>query len=101
MRGSPGPEEAKRARSVTKKNGNHKVFFNVDEHEVRKQVVYNRINNRLKALEEHNQEKLCRICFSSGEPAEQNKKKSFRVKNPLLSPCNCTGSSRYIHLECL
>jgi len=25
----------------------------------------------------------------------------MRLKNPLLAPCSCTGSSRYIHLECL
>jgi hypothetical protein len=34
---------------------------------------------------------VCRICF---EPSEDN-------HNELLSPCNCSGSLRYIHVDCL
>ena len=34
---------------------------------------------------------ICRICF---EPAEE-------ANNALLSPCNCAGSLRYIHVACL
>lgn len=34
---------------------------------------------------------VCRICF---EPSEEN-------HNVLLSPCICSGSLRYIHVECL
>ena len=33
---------------------------------------------------------LCRICY--GEEEE---------KNPLIYPCNCSGSMKYIHFECL
>lgn len=32
----------------------------------------------------------CKICLSEEEPG-----------NPLLSPCNCTGSVRYVHLHCI
>lgn len=32
----------------------------------------------------------CRICLSEEEPG-----------NPIISPCNCTGSVKYIHLECI
>lgn len=33
---------------------------------------------------------ICRICLSEEEP-----------ENILISPCNCTGSMKHIHLECL
>lgn len=32
----------------------------------------------------------CKICLSEEEPT-----------NPMISPCSCTGSMKYIHLECL
>lgn len=32
----------------------------------------------------------CRICLSEEEPG-----------NPIISPCSCTGSVKYIHLECI
>ena len=58
------------------------------------------INNKLKylyiKLKNVNDKNLkplkCRICFSEG---------NFEDKNPLISPCNCTGSVKYIHLNCL
>eukprot|EP00347_Sterkiella_histriomuscorum_P013486 403364531 len=34
---------------------------------------------------------LCRICFSE----------LFTDQNPLISPCKCSGSMKFIHLECL
>ena len=36
---------------------------------------------------------LCRICFE-GTPTED-------PSNPLVSPCHCAGSLRYIHVNCL
>ena len=35
--------------------------------------------------------KLCRICYIEDETNE----------NPLVQPCKCSGSMKYIHLECL
>lgn len=32
----------------------------------------------------------CRVCLSENED-----------DNPLISPCSCIGSCKYIHLECL
>ena len=32
----------------------------------------------------------CRICLSEEEP-----------NNPIISPCNCIGTVKYIHLECI
>ena len=37
----------------------------------------------------NNGNKICRICFSNAD------------FSPLITPCNCTGSSKYIHLSCL
>ena len=37
-------------------------------------------------------ENLCKICLS-GESDE--------INDPMLSPCKCSGSVRYIHLQCL
>ena len=36
--------------------------------------------------------KICRICYME----EENKD-----ENPLVQPCNCSGSMKYIHLKCL
>jgi len=36
-------------------------------------------------------EKICRICYC-GETEEEN---------PLIHPCSCTGSMKYIHFKCL
>jgi len=35
--------------------------------------------------------KACRICYIEEET----------IENPLLQPCTCSGSMKYIHLECL
>lgn len=37
--------------------------------------------------------KSCRICLDEGN--------EFDEKNPLISPCKCAGTMRYIHAECL
>ena len=82
------------------------------------------MSTRLKALKQHNEEKSCRICFGNDQEGDDSQKKDEdekekekekekegpkkhkssrmkRIENPLLAPCNCTGSSRYIHLKCL
>lgn len=52
------------------------------------------ISLKLKNINEKRKEKIlkCRVCFCEG---------NFEGKNPLISPCNCTGSVKYIHLNCL
>lgn len=35
--------------------------------------------------------KVCRICLEDSEEDE----------NPLISPCKCDGSMKFIHLKCL
>ena len=59
------------------------------------------VNNKLKLLymklkTVNEKQKIktykCRVCFCEG---------SFEGKDPLISPCQCTGSVTYIHLNCL
>jgi len=44
-----------------------------------------------KAGRRDEEEKVCRICLDSEETLE----------NPLIAPCKCAGSMRYVHRECL
>mmetsp|Transcript_116 Transcript_116/g.224 ORF Transcript_116/g.224 Transcript_116/m.224 type:complete len:118 (-) Transcript_116:40-393(-) len=38
------------------------------------------------------EEKQCRLCFQGSE---------YELCNPLLTPCDCRGSQKYVHLRCL
>ena len=38
--------------------------------------------------------KICRICYAEEEPVSD-------FNNPLVQPCKCSGSLKYIHLNCL
>lgn len=43
-----------------------------------------------------NPEKLCRICLGcDGEESDSND------DNPLFAPCVCSGTMKYVHLECM
>ena len=53
---------------------------------IKSQLSNTKKNNPLKSY-------LCRICL--------NESTNDSTTNPLINPCNCTGSVRYIHLECL
>ena len=65
-------------------------------------LVTQGLERKLEALDQHLQEKVCRICFCGEDPSLEDEKDPQGVKaNPLLAPCGCTGSSRYIHLSCL
>ena len=61
--------------------------------------VCKRIGEKLQEYSKHAQERTCRICFCPEEADDDNAGR--KVKNPLIAPCQCTGSARYIHLECL
>ena len=43
-------------------------------------------------LNTNKKKKICRICYLE----EENK-----ISNPLIKPCKCSGSMKYIHYECL
>ena len=63
-----------------KKNLSSKNFFS-----------QNFFNEKSKSLKEKEKNKTCRICYCEEETME----------NPLIHPCNCSGSLKYIHLNCL
>ena len=80
------------------KNKSKNVFYYNNGNNIK---ISNSINNKLKNIylklkninEKNKMKSLkCRICFSEGY---------FEGKNPLISPCNCIGSLKYIHLDCL
>lgn len=48
------------------------------------------LNSNLDQLRERPEEVCCRICLSEEEP-----------NNPIISPCECIGSVKYIHLNCI
>ena len=51
-------------------------------------------NNKIKKIEIKSTKKIkiCRICYLEEESPEEN---------PLVQPCKCSGSLKYIHLKCL
>ncbi len=53
-------------------------------------------NENIETLSVHskkqNKEKICRICYME----EENE-----LENPIVQPCHCSGSCKYIHLNCL
>ena len=54
------------------------------------QIEHNKIK-KLKEPKDFSGNKLCRICYGEDDNEE----------NPLLQPCTCSGSMKYIHLNCL
>ena len=49
-----------------------------------------KITNKLK--QEKIKNKICRICYQEEDDS---------LLNPLIKPCKCSGSMKYIHLKCL
>ena len=48
--------------------------------------------NILSVHTEKKKEKVCRICYMEEED---------ELENPIVQPCHCSGSCKYIHLNCL
>jgi len=46
------------------------------------------------------EELICRICFT-GECDEPDGEDLSTGLNPLIAPCGCIGSQKYVHIECL
>ena len=53
--------------------------------------IAKRVSKNSETITEQNNKPICRICLS--EEYEEN--------NPLIHPCNCDGTMKYIHLHCL
>ena len=49
-------------------------------------------NNNHKKDEKKEKIKICRICYLE---------EFDKDNNPLIKPCKCSGSMKYIHFECL
>lgn len=49
-------------------------------------------NEDYKNKRKNNKNKICRICYMEEDDA---------ISNPLLNPCICSGSMKYIHFQCL
>ena len=47
--------------------------------------------NEIENKEKRKKKKICRICYIEDDTDE----------NPLIQPCICSGTMRYIHLDCL
>ena len=87
---------------ITRKNSIKTKNDAIDEQQQKNDLLYaDSINNKLKNLylkvkdvneKIKNKPINCRFCFSEG---------LFDGDNPLISPCSCTGSVKYIHLNCL
>lgn len=84
--------------------GNPNLLVNEDINNINVPIATEEINLHvsprerylIKEFQETNKEKLaenliCRICQS-----DENTK-----ENPLISPCKCTGSIKYIHINCI
>ena len=54
-------------------------------------IQKNILKNTISVTDKNNNKPICRICLS--EEYEEN--------NPLIHPCNCDGTMKYIHLQCL
>ena len=94
------------------KNGNNSYYFDSNNdllktiksnnnYDKKSNKISESINNKLKLLYMklktiNEKQKLkhykCRVCFCEG---------NFEGNDPLISPCKCTGSLTYIHLNCL
>ena len=53
------------------------------------------MNELINKKKSHKQkQKICRICYMGEDESET-------ITNPLIKPCNCSGSMKYIHFMCL
>ena len=69
-------------------NDNNSIITNFSQN--LKEVQIEKIKKKIET-KENTQNKLCRICYGEEENED----------NPLLQPCTCSGSMKYIHLNCL
>ena len=85
-------EHNDRSDNETERNNNNKKTSNnnVDNNKNKDLISCNE-SDKNSEINKRNK-KICRICYM-----EENDKK----KNPLIKPCKCSGSMKYIHYECL
>ena len=81
---------AKNNQNKNKANDNNKSV-NTNFSQELKEITSPIKTKKIKESKDSTQTKLCRICY--GEEETQD--------NPLVQPCICSGSMKYIHLNCL
>ena len=72
----------KKNKSKDKDKDSVSVGTNLQEVQIKSKGASEKVESRYK---------ICRICYSEEESED----------NPLIQPCICSGSMKYIHLECL
>ena len=77
--------------NINNKNDNNDISYDeIKSKDNKNKIVINNLNKNINNNNDKNADKQCRICFNSDENI-----------SPLISPCSCTGSLKYIHLLCL
>ena len=74
-----------------KKNENEKGIIDLDENKNINEIKEEKKINKKIDSNESQQNKACRICYLEEETKD----------NPLVQPCICSGSMKYIHINCL
>ena len=74
--------------NISKKNKKENIVAFTSVNLDNKDKIY----NKDLLLNVNKKKKICRICYLE----EENK-----ISNPLIKPCKCSGSMKYIHYECL
>lgn len=67
------------------------VQVNSDIYKKKSKFLNLKANFNKSKIEEKKKDLFCRICYEEEDKED----------NPLLQPCNCHGSMKYIHLNCL
>ena len=71
---------------------NKKIEQDNNEQNIRNNDQKINIHQSINKMSVNKLPKICRICYTEEEPDS---------KNPLVQPCKCSGSMKYIHLNCL
>ena len=70
-----------------------KIIVYQDNKEKTEEKKYDKIENKIDIKKEKAKiNKICRICYQEEDDP---------LINPLIKPCKCSGSMKYIHLKCL
>ena len=69
------------------KTNNNSIIENTNSNKTNSKKILNKSSNKTN----HKSNKICRICYM--EESDE--------ANPLVQPCICSGSMKYIHLKCL
>ena len=67
-------------------------FNNLGNLNIHKITIFPNTKKNKDIKKEKNKNKLCRICYQEEDES---------LINPLIRPCKCSGSMKYIHLKCL